>query len=55
MWHRGTSVLLKVLAGHGEGSVNAVAWNPMNEYMFASCSDDHSIRIWEPVPSDANL
>ena len=20
--------------------------------MFASCSDDHSIRIWEPIPSD---
>ena len=47
IWHRETCVLLEVLTGHGEGSVNAVAWNPTNERMFASCSDDHSIRIWE--------
>jgi len=50
IWNRDTGVLLEVLTGHGEGSVNAVAWNPMNKHMFASCSDDHSIRIWEPVP-----
>ena len=51
IWHRETGFLLEVLTGHGEGSVNAVAWNPTNERMFASCSDDHSIRIWEPAPS----
>jgi WD40 repeat protein len=52
IWHRDTGVLLEVLGGHGEGSVNSVAWNPRNERMFASCSDDHTIRIWETPPPD---
>ena len=47
VWHRETGVLLEILNGHGDGSVNDVAWNPQNPNMFASCSDDWSIRIWE--------
>lgn len=50
VWHRESGILLEVLSGHGEGSVNSVAWNPTNERMFASCSDDRSIRIWEAPP-----
>ncbi|KAI0797559.1 WD40 repeat-like protein [Abortiporus biennis] len=47
VWKRETGELLEILKGHGDGSVNCVAWNPRNERMFASCSDDHTIRIWE--------
>ncbi|KXN92272.1 WD repeat-containing protein 26 [Leucoagaricus sp. SymC.cos] len=47
VWHRESGVILEELPGHGEGSVNSVAWNPTNERMFASCSDDHTVRIWE--------
>ncbi|KAG6882797.1 hypothetical protein C0993_009144 [Termitomyces sp. T159_Od127] len=47
IWHRDTGALIETLAGHGEGSVNSVAWNPTNHRILASCSDDHTIRIWE--------
>ncbi|KAG1789467.1 WD40-repeat-containing domain protein [Suillus plorans] len=47
VWHRDTGTSLEVLEGHGLGSVNSIAWNPHNERMFASCSDDNTIRVWE--------
>jgi WD40 repeat protein len=53
VWHRDTGALLEVLPGHGEGSVNSVAWNPCHERMFASCSDDFTVRIWEPMVLDS--
>lgn len=53
VWNRDTGELLKVLSGHGTGSVNSVAWNPKNERILASCSDDHTVRIWEAPPPTA--
>ncbi|TDL25023.1 WD40 repeat-like protein [Rickenella mellea] len=52
VWHRDTGALLEALPGHGEGSVNSAAWNPKDERMFASCSDDCTIRIWEIPPPE---
>lgn len=51
VWHRDTGELLEVLGGHGAGSVNSVAWNPLDPRIFASCSDDRTIRIWEAQPT----
>lgn len=55
VWHRESGALLEELAGHGDGSVNSVAWNPRNEKMFASCSDDHTVRIWEATQSFSEM
>jgi WD40 repeat protein len=45
IWHVRTGELLHVLPGHS-GSVNAVAWNHANPYLFASASDDRTVRVW---------
>ncbi len=48
VWHRDSAELVSVLAGHGPGLVNAVAWT--GKGMFASASDDHTVRVWGVRP-----
>ncbi|KIJ35759.1 hypothetical protein M422DRAFT_61256 [Sphaerobolus stellatus SS14] len=55
IWQRETGILIQTLTGHGSGTVNCVAWNPQHPSMFASCSDDKTIRIWEPQPNGLSL
>ena len=44
-----------MLAGH-EDTVNCVAWNPVSSRrLFASCSDDTTIRIWQPPEASDEL
>ena len=47
VWHRDTAEILETLEGHKHGSVNSVSWNPVDDGVFASCSDDGTIRVWE--------
>ncbi|GAA5986718.1 hypothetical protein JCM11641_007751 [Rhodosporidiobolus odoratus] len=55
VYHRDTGKLVHTLTGHGRTTVNAVAWNPhppasARGAMWASCSDDRTVRIWEMSP-----
>ncbi|GAA6062457.1 hypothetical protein JCM10212_005360 [Sporobolomyces blumeae] len=50
VYHRDTGRLVHTLTGHGATTVNAVAWNPTHRAMWASCSDDRTVRIWEMSP-----
>uniref|UniRef100_A0A7S1IRP5 CTLH domain-containing protein n=1 Tax=Eutreptiella gymnastica TaxID=73025 RepID=A0A7S1IRP5_9EUGL len=51
VYHRETAKTLFTLKGHSN-VVNSVAWNPRVHEMFASASDDHTVRVWTTVPTD---
>uniref|UniRef100_UPI00358EBFDD WD repeat-containing protein 26-like isoform X1 n=2 Tax=Myxine glutinosa TaxID=7769 RepID=UPI00358EBFDD len=50
VWHRKSELPIAVLSGHAR-TVNCITWNPQLPSMFASGSDDGTVRIWGPVPS----
>lgn len=45
VWHRASGDLLATLPGHS-GTVNSVAWSPVDPHTFVSASDDHTVRVW---------
>lgn len=48
VWQASSPHPIQVLAGHDE-TVNSVSWNPIaSRKLFASCSDDGTVRIWQP-------
>lgn len=52
VWQTNLNKPVEVLEGHDE-TVNSVAWNPVaSRKLFASCSDDSTIRIWQPASLD---
>uniref|UniRef100_A0AC35U6N5 LisH domain-containing protein n=1 Tax=Rhabditophanes sp. KR3021 TaxID=114890 RepID=A0AC35U6N5_9BILA len=51
IWNKNTDTPTVELLGHSK-MVNAVSWNPLNQTLLASCSDDGSVRIWGPENED---
>ncbi|KAJ1978604.1 hypothetical protein H4R34_003151, partial [Dimargaris verticillata] len=52
IWNRFTGQLKERLVGHRR-TVNVVTWNPVNGRMFATASDDQTIRLWGPAKRDS--
>lgn len=45
LWHRRQERPIMVFSGHTR-TVNCVSWHPTSPFVFASASDDATVRIW---------
>ena len=46
LWNREKGEIIAKLPQAHSSVVNSVAWNPSDPYVFISCSDDHTLKIW---------
>ena len=46
LWNRDKGEIIARLPSAHSSVINAVAWSPIDPYIFLSCSDDHTIRLW---------
>ncbi|KAF4458466.1 WD40 repeat-containing [Fusarium albosuccineum] len=49
IWHKNTGAAVERLPGH-HPRCNAVAWNPADPFMLASCGDDGRLKMWVIPP-----
>lgn len=47
IWHREKAELIARVGTNGHNqAVNCVSWSPCDQYLFASASDDQTVRLW---------
>ncbi|TKW57044.1 WD repeat-containing protein 26 [Colletotrichum tanaceti] len=54
IWHKNSGAAVERLEGH-QPRTNAVAWNPADPCILASCGDDGKVKIWSNKSSSAAL
>jgi len=54
IWHKTSGIPVQKLPAH-QPRCNAVSWNPANPCMFATCGDDHKIKIWTNKALQASI
>ena len=54
IWDKKENILLDKLSGHND-IINSIVWNPIRNDMFASCSDDGTVRIWKLILREKEL
>ncbi|KAK2048898.1 WD domain-containing protein [Colletotrichum somersetense] len=54
IWHKNSGAAVERLEGH-QPRTNAVAWNPTDPCILASCGDDGKVKIWSNKSKSATL